>query len=575
MLNLSRVFGTLSGAVVVCALIAPAQALKPAEVSAIAKQVTVMISSQNPGSGVIINRSGDTYTVLTAFHVVNTPDEYEVIAPDEKSYRLDYQTVKRLPNLDLAILQFKSAASYDVVKLGNTRSVSEGGSIYVSGFPLPSEAINLSIYNFSSGQLIANSTKLLADGYSLVYSNNTQPGMSGGPVFDEVGQLIGIHGRSDAKIQNGVYFKNDKNLGLAIDTFMAAAPKVGITVGSTAPLTPLPQTAQQPQSGTFYLSATDKYLRGDYKGALADFNQALKLNPNNAVAYQERAGVRFSLSDRIGAIADLDQALRLDPQLALAYAYRGVYRAASGNQSGAQADVEQALRLDPSSGRAARGIVRWYGGDRAGAQTDFDQALSVKSDPSQMADIHYARGVLRWQLNNYSGALNDFNDAIKLQPKYTEVYGMRALLKYNSGDPEAARSDLQRALQLNPNEENVYLVSSLTSLAQGDYQKALADANRVAQLAPTADIYAIQGMAYLQLGNASQAIAAFNTGAQRVSDAESRKTYQDLVNTFSQIPLDNPLALSLIQQEIAKDLPQFTQQLIDTVVQEFRPLQES
>ncbi|MGB7413083.1 MAG: tetratricopeptide repeat protein, partial [Thermosynechococcaceae cyanobacterium] len=152
---------------------------------------------------------------------------------------------------------------------------------------------------------------------------------------------------------------------------------------------------------------------------------------------------------------------------------------------------------------------------------------------------------------------------------------MRALLKYNSGDPAAARSDLQRALQLNPNEESVYLVSSLTSLAQGDYQKALADANRVAQLAPAADIYAIQGMAHLQLGNVSQAIAAFNTGAQNVGDADSRKTYQNLVTTFSQIPLDNPVALTLRQQEIAKDLPQFTQQLIDMVVQEFRPLQES
>jgi hypothetical protein len=54
--------------------------------------------TQNPGSGVIIARQGQTYYVLTAEHVVATEDEYEIITSDGKKYRLDYKNVKKLPD---------------------------------------------------------------------------------------------------------------------------------------------------------------------------------------------------------------------------------------------------------------------------------------------------------------------------------------------------------------------------------------------------------------------------------------------------------------------------------------------
>ena len=76
------------------------------------------------------------------------------------------------------------------------------------------------------------------DGYALVYSNSTLPGMSGGPVLDPEGQLIGIHGRADTatKVQDqnlnpDIYVKSGFNLGIPINTFTTLAPKAGIDVG--------------------------------------------------------------------------------------------------------------------------------------------------------------------------------------------------------------------------------------------------------------------------------------------------------------------------------------------------------
>jgi serine protease Do len=80
----------LLGTAAPLALIQPqAVALSHAQVDQIARQVVVQIFGQNPGSGVIISQQGQTHYVLTAAHVVPSPDEYEVITPDGKVYPIN------------------------------------------------------------------------------------------------------------------------------------------------------------------------------------------------------------------------------------------------------------------------------------------------------------------------------------------------------------------------------------------------------------------------------------------------------------------------------------------------------
>ena len=67
-----------------------------AQVDTIAEKITVLIDIPDPGSGVIIKKEGNTYTVLTANHVVeNRNFKYTIVTPDKQRYPLNYQTVKR------------------------------------------------------------------------------------------------------------------------------------------------------------------------------------------------------------------------------------------------------------------------------------------------------------------------------------------------------------------------------------------------------------------------------------------------------------------------------------------------
>ncbi|WP_310429512.1 serine protease [Chamaesiphon sp. VAR_48_metabat_135_sub] len=164
----------LFGSIALVSYIKPALALSPVEVQRIAKQTTIQIGEcDSVGSGVIIRKNGNTYTVLTVAHNFEERG-CQMVAPDDLKYPMTQ--VKLFPNkVDLAVFTFTSDKNYPVAKLiDNSDRVEAGETIYISGFPL-STAINTSVFMFVKGDVASNSsTKQQGKGYSLIYTNNSQ-----------------------------------------------------------------------------------------------------------------------------------------------------------------------------------------------------------------------------------------------------------------------------------------------------------------------------------------------------------------------------------------------------------------
>jgi S1-C subfamily serine protease len=191
-----------------------------------ASETTVFIKGKFSASGVVIAKEGKTYYVLTAKHAVTQKEAYTITTGDGKDYSVDYNQVKKLSTIDLAVVPFISSQDYPIARLGNSDQVKQGDNVYVSGWPGTEEAITKRTHLVTGGQVVGLQ-KGDTDGYELMYGNSTAPGMSGGPVLDNKGLVVGIHGRAAG---NKISGKVGINLGIPVNLFLRLLPETGLNM---------------------------------------------------------------------------------------------------------------------------------------------------------------------------------------------------------------------------------------------------------------------------------------------------------------------------------------------------------
>lgn len=122
-----------------------------------------------------------------------------------------------------------------------------------------------------------------------------------------------------------------------------------------------------------------KIEQQDYQGAIADFNQLLEREPENANAYLGRAIAHRNLEQYQDAIADYDESLRLNPTNPNAYLGRGIAKRRMQDDKGAIEDYTEALRYNEDYGQAYynRGLSKIAIGDTEGALADFRRAAEL------------------------------------------------------------------------------------------------------------------------------------------------------------------------------------------------------
>ncbi len=91
-------------------------------------------------------------------------------------------------------------------------------------------------------------------------------------------------------------------------------------------------------------------MLGQYFAAIVDFDTAIRLKPDYAIAYNNRGAVKYHLGQHSAAIADYDTAIRLKPGYAIAYNNRGIAKVQLNRISGAKQDARTALRLAKQAG---------------------------------------------------------------------------------------------------------------------------------------------------------------------------------------------------------------------------------
>jgi tetratricopeptide (TPR) repeat protein len=466
------------------AFVQPAAAVKSAsEVEAIARSVTVEIKLQqkvgNVGSGIIIDRQGDLYTLVTNGHVVcgvnyvegklcvkvPAAERYTLTMADGQSHQVKSSSVKLMGDrLDLAIIQFRSDRNYAVAKVAAPGSLKAEDDVYTSGFPFEKPGVA-----FGEGKALAVINKRLAGdsgGYTIVYDSPTLPGMSGGGVFDGNGQLVAIHGQGDKFRENTeidnqsrVGSKIGYNRGIPVRWLVQNLAAVGINLGGNRSVSDSRVAPAQGSASAdeYFIAGFNKYVEpgsnvvAGKQQAIQEFSTAIRLNPRYQYAYFMRAYVYEQVREFQQSLSDYNQSILLNPKDSEAYNNRANLKAEKLNDiPGALSDYNQSILLNPKDSLAYNNRANLKAdklNDIPGALSDYNQSILL--NPRDSLAYYNRANLKKNKLNDIPGALSDYNQSILLNPKYSLAYNGRANLKKNKlNDIPGAIQDFRQSARL-------------------------------------------------------------------------------------------------------------------------------
>jgi tetratricopeptide (TPR) repeat protein len=185
---------------------------------------------------------------------------------------------------------------------------------------------------------------------------------------------------------------------------------------------------------------------GHLDSAIADFDRAIVLNPDDAIGYFNRGLAKQAKKDWDGAIADFNRAIAMNPKYTDAYVNRGAAEEAKGYLDVAIADYNRAFALKSNDGAADKAMS-----DSDEVLADYDRAIALNPN---YPDAYVNRGNAKRALNDLNGAIADYDRAIALDPNDSKACYGRGVANDARGDFAEARTDYAKCIRLNSKESD-------------------------------------------------------------------------------------------------------------------------
>jgi S1-C subfamily serine protease len=211
----------------------------PQEIKLIATAIAVKILSGSHivGTGFLIAKQDDIYTVVTNAHVLRAGELPYRLQVRDRIYSFEPISNPKLRQNDLALLQFRSSSNYAIATLSSSLKLTKGQDVFVAGYVEDSNKSksdvtskkDLAGFVFNRGKVTLILGKALEGGYQIGYTNELKKGMSGGPLLNRWGEVVGINGKHAYPLWNAPSIYQDGSqvrpaLNEAIDRYSWAIP---------------------------------------------------------------------------------------------------------------------------------------------------------------------------------------------------------------------------------------------------------------------------------------------------------------------------------------------------------------
>ena len=518
------------------------------DIKLIAKEISVAIYGATQGTGVLYQRNeiyhpeiirfiGYEYKIITAWHVVkdNTSgEEISLILKDGKEYIVEIRDIKRIEGLDFAVIKFISRKKYKTSFELNPEEFNiprKEDKVFIAGFPLGSN----NQLKIAEGDLVAE-TFWGEEGYDLFYDAPTVIGMSGGPILNDQGYFIGIHGRGekDSKKSNfrGYTVKTGVNLGLRSSN--ALQLEDWYKSPNLSEDRPKEESLEALNYYKFKAETAIRKNNDDYASAISYYDKAIAIgekifsdhflgNYNVLNLYLERGNLKAKNKDFIGAKNDFKNAKRFSKErygkilIKIAeipfYVEIGDYQTAEifskelkedlfkemdelNNMNSSKSEFYNAiLESEEFSKSAYQGMLLSMYIFAENALSNISKEDKIKNlteginaveniniKHENLYILYNQRAKLKESQKNYQGALLDFNKALKLSNSDSNLLLDRAKLKLKLKDIVGAINDINKSIEINDLNINSYLLRAAINADKGKEEEAYDDIEKIIKL---------------------------------------------------------------------------------------------
>ncbi len=369
------------------------------------------------GSGFIVRQDG---VVVTNYHVIGMAKEIKVKASNKV---LDVEGLIFIDKEnDLVILKVK-ARSLPVVKLGAIGKANIGEEVYILGRPSGFED-TISVGLLSEIRKIGEKVEIL------LMTAAASPGMSGSPVVNRNGEVVGVVTSGSSALHN---FSSAISVKLIEDKI------------SSERVTAIKESGLEDyiNSAAYWNSfGLTYYESGKYKDAIDAYKQAIKVDPDYTYAHLNLGVAYLKSHMQKNAVQALKRLISIDPGDAMVHYNIGIAYCESDKYKDAIDAYKQAIMINP----------------------DF-------------VDAHYNLGVAYYESGKYKDAIDAYKQAIKIDPDYTDAHLNLGVAYLKSHMQKNAIEALRRLIKIDPDNSDAHLNLCLAYLLLDDRDSAIEQYN--------------------------------------------------------------------------------------------------
>ena len=210
-----------------------------------------------------------------------------------------------------------------------------------------------------------------------------------------------------------------------------------------------------------------------YAIAISWLDSAIKLSPTNASYWINRGTAKLEKKDKTSASADFEEALKLDPENSLAMHNLATLKSAGESEASEKLLTEaiEKNKILPYP-RAERAYLRLQKNDLKGALEDYNEVIRL--EPKQ-EENYINRGLVKEKMKNFQGALNDFSKAIELDEKNDKAWLCHGNIMSKLNRWKEAIEDYSVAITLNSEYGLAYYNRSIAYQGAGKMKEACTD----------------------------------------------------------------------------------------------------